>query len=134
MYSRRQALGLLAALGGAAAGGVTVSGLLRPGTLVGRPSLMEAGADDALARFTRNLDLKGVEILGRAYLNLHPDEANLEALLERILTGSQGDEDLNSYIRSLVRDDYELGRVLSLDGWRLSETEGRVLAAVALSA
>lgn len=110
---RRQVVRLLAAFGAAlAAGGA-------PGSAAAAPCLPWLGEDE----------VEGAKELGRAYLQQHPgsDAGDVWALLQPAASDA-GDL---SGLAELVRKDYEEGSVLNLAGWYISETEGRVFAAIA---
>ena len=71
--------------------------------------------------------MKGVEEIGRAYLETHPEEAD-PAVLAKLLEPERGWPALEARIRS----DYRENRVIRLKGWPLSITEARLYAWVTL--
>lgn len=119
---RRQALILLAGLGGFASLPLPVR------------ALFAADPPAPLARFYESLDAQAAAQLGRAYLKLHPDEADSRQLLGLILKGTKRSTDLGAQVSSKVRADFASGRVVNLNDWQISETEARIFAAVALTA
>lgn len=83
----------------------------------------------------------GAERFGPMYLKLRPQDSSQRALLAPILESvittdhealSRSDEALAALVRNLIQQDFDAGRTVSLDGWRLSETEGRICALVTL--
>ncbi len=72
--------------------------------------------------------------VGRAYLRCRPEERNLGVLLPLLFDGEAGPgESLASSLGSRIREDFACARVVAVQGWRLSETEARLCAAVALT-
>jgi hypothetical protein len=61
-------------------------------------------------------------VIGRAYLEIAPDDAAASRLLP-------GDHDA---LRERIVDDFASGRTVRIDGWILAVTEARLCAAVAL--
>lgn len=95
------------------------------------------GLAEVLARlFTRPASAR---IVGFAYLEARPEEADIVVLLQRILgdaaaaapTGAQF-EALPATVAARKRADFVEGRLVNVGGWLLSETEGRLCALVAL--
>jgi hypothetical protein len=117
---RRTFVGLLAA--GWATGVALANDVVRP-----------ARADATVAgRSAPEVD--GVVVLGRAYLADHPSEADAEFLLRHL-----PDLDAERKVRPQLPDlapavarDLRAGRVVSVQGWQLSQSEARAAAAVAL--
>jgi hypothetical protein len=78
----------------------------------------------------------GVVVLGHAYLQANPKEADQKYLLAH-LPGIDATRDVRSQLPALqpaVVADFTAGRVVSVEGWQLSRTEARAAAAVALGA
>ena len=82
--------------------------------------------------------------LGRAYLTAHPDELDLQRLVNGVfgpmrLSGGADAIDstpeavLIARVRRVVIDDYLAGRIVNIDGWVLSITEARLYALAALA-
>jgi hypothetical protein len=79
--------------------------------------------------------------LGRLYLEVHPQERDLDALVAGIdaattpelASGSTGVDQMLVALQRAVRGDYIRDRVVSVRGWVLSRTEARVYAALALA-
>ncbi|MGB5334331.1 MAG: hypothetical protein WBN07_01830 [Woeseiaceae bacterium] len=82
--------------------------------------------------------------LGRAYLTAHPDELDLQRLVNGVLGPmrlSGGADAIDSIpeavliarVRRVVIDDYLAGRIVNIDGWVLSITEARLYALAALA-
>lgn len=82
---------------------------------------------------------ESAELIGNAYLLVNPG-GTYSSLLEGLLPGLSdcdryhvGQNRLRLAIMSRMRIDYEIERVVNLDGWILSETEARLCALVSLS-
>ena len=108
----------------------SVAGLVLARDVVVDPSL--AGAATGRAKAPAD----GVVTLGNAYLRSHPDEADKKFLLAH-LPGIDASAPVRPQLPALalaITKDFEAGRVVSLQGWQLSRTEGRAAAAVALGA
>jgi len=69
--------------------------------------------------------------LAREYLSRHPSET-AETLEAALLNGRRGKMPLPAYVSTLVRDEFEDGRLENLDGWILTRTEARLLALASL--
>ncbi len=109
--------------------------------------LSSAGASDAVTsarrlvrrHIGRTLSLilsEGVtpHTLGRSYLSLHPEEANVERLWPA-LVGSRVPSEANElelHLAELRRRDFEDGEILIVDGWVLARTEARACALMVL--
>ena len=108
----------------------SVAGLALVHDLVVDPARAGAATGDAKA------PLDGVVVLGNAYLRSHPDEADKKFLIAH-LPGIDATAAVRPQMPALalaITRDFEAGRVVSLQGWQLSRTEGRAAAAVALGA
>jgi hypothetical protein len=78
--------------------------------------------------------------LGRLYLDAHPEENDLTALLDQIeaalgtSVSSDADDQASvlAVLNDTVQDEYIRNEVVSLQDWILSRTEARIYAAVAL--
>lgn len=75
--------------------------------------------------------------LGRLYLEANPGESDPELLMERLAGGIERPRSdaaaLARHLRARHRADFEHGRLTSLDGWLLSQTEARLCALAALA-
>jgi hypothetical protein len=115
-YSRRRFLGIA---GGAAA--VVTVGV--PRDLVWADATVPAaGARDPITR------------LGRAYLDLTPDEDSVDTLFD-LVPGLRRGQPVVEQLPGLepkVTSDFARRRTVSIDGWHLSRTEARVAALHAL--
>lgn len=119
--SRRQALLLLAGLSG-------VSLLPQSARFT-----LASARPNALARLTGGLDTEAAAQLGRMYLEQHADSADFERRLEALLQEGESSRDLQSFLSSKVREDFDDGRVVDLEDWQISETEARIFGAIALT-
>ena len=91
-----------------------------------RPELLEAlGAD-------------GVRAVGTRYRATHPDERDAPSIREAILASRPWRARLagrgTPTIPDLVRDDFERGRTVVVNGWLLSATEARQCALFSIRA
>jgi hypothetical protein len=75
-------------------------------------------------------------VLGAAYLSAHPAERDEGRLVRglrranRALSGARRPEDVRRLARAELRRDYAAGRMVAVDGWRISLTEARLCALV----
>lgn len=81
--------------------------------------------------------LEAVRAVGRAVVGEHPGEADESQLAEFLATALEWSpelsaEELDRRLGERIRDDFRQGRLLFVDGWRLSATEARMAALVAL--
>ena len=84
-------------------------------------------------------EAEAARVIGRAYLATAPAEAGVEALVTELTLprqnqgeGPAGTAGLKEWLAQRSRDDFAAGRVVSVDGWLLSESEARLYALVAL--
>ena len=73
-------------------------------------------------------------MIGRAYLSLHPEEANIDRLLTELpgVGGLQRMDDLGMRLVQLRQQDFEDGEVTIVEGWILATTEVRACALLTL--
>jgi hypothetical protein len=81
--------------------------------------------------------------IGRAYLDVYPDERRcnrLVAEIEKALKGEENcrhstedSEQTRSALQALVRKEYARSNVVAVEGWVLSRTEARVYGLAAMS-
>ena len=80
-------------------------------------------------------------IIGVAYVQQHPQEANTRILLDRIVSSPAADElqqfdgtdqSLRQLLDRMIRDDFGADRIVKLQGWVLALTEARLCALAAL--
>ncbi len=69
--------------------------------------------------------------LGNRVLHERPEWADRAALASSVLVEVAGSADPEAAFVTRVQSDYSEGRVVSVDGWVLSEVEGRLFAWVA---
>ena len=69
--------------------------------------------------------------VGQAYLRLNPEEADLSHLLE-ILGANTAQPPLRPMLLAQLRQDFEAGRMVNVQGWMLAQTEARLCAVAAL--
>ena len=73
--------------------------------------------------------------IGRRYLGHFPNEPHDEVLAEgRRLAGETDPAAARSALRARIKQDFERGDTVTLDGWILSRSECRACAALALTA
>jgi hypothetical protein len=83
-------------------------------------------------------DLSSARAVGAAYLQMMPDEADVQALLARLLedqpalSGSRSAAATRQLLRRCIRGDFARERVVAVDGWLLAETEARLCALAVL--
>jgi len=89
---------------------------------------------EAISDIVRDLEVSQV---GKAYLVVQPDESSVERLISEIeragLDERRGFDqpsthDLGLALANAVRHDFQCGRIVNVQGWRLSQTEARVCA------
>ena len=105
------------------------------------PATLQAAGADVTARLTSALsDPTSASRLGRAYLAAHPEEADSEALAQRLEQALEargapaGDRDeLIAGLNVLVQDEYVTAPLVSVDGWLLAQSEARLYALAALA-
>jgi hypothetical protein len=102
------------------------------------------GYSHSLDNGLRNIfhNKKSAKIIGRRYLAMVPEEANLKRLraliyrtsgYENFLLYYNKDNKLRDFLAAKQQDDFRNDHTVILDGWLLSETEARLCALVALS-
>ena len=91
---------------------------------------LAAGAPLAATAQTTALDLSAGRAIGEAYLAANPS-ADLAALRQDLLPGSF-DAQAAARLRARAAEDFRAARIFSFKGWRLSETEARLFAIVAM--
>ena len=128
--TRRGFLGLLASLAG-----MLVAQRLGPLEGWGRALWRESLASRLVGLFRVPASAAAV---GRAYLQLAPLEADARRLLRLICSSGPAWHTANAgRLRSLIArqqaEDFQQGRVVSVQGWTLSNTEARLCALAALS-
>jgi len=131
---RRTFIGLLAAGGAVAV--AAVHELLHPTSAGADAEPASRRAARTTAQTQANAAADGVVLLGRAYLQANPKEADRKYLLAH-LPGIDAARDVRSQLPALqpaVVADFTVGRVVSVEGWQLSYTEAIAAAAVALGA
>lgn len=119
--TRREALRCLAALGA-----IPVVGCI--------------GETDPASLVALRRDRRSAELLGRAWLAGQRPEPSAQELVARICgeSGCAGFADDGERMRRLIRarhrSDFEQGRLVSVDGWLMSQTEVALYALVAIGA
>ncbi|HEY8572611.1 hypothetical protein [Phenylobacterium sp.] len=78
------------------------------------------------------VDPEGARRIGDAYLAAHPAARDAARLRAALMPGDWSAAAL-ARLRSRVAADFRAGRVFAYRGWRLSDTEGRLFALVALT-
>ena len=76
----------------------------------------------------RVLDKGPIRAFTDSYLSRHPEEARAGTLIPRLFGGqpAQDPAAIKDALRLRVREDFEQGRTVNLDGWLLSVTEVRL--------
>ena len=114
-------------------------------TLLGdtsRASAVEPGSLRAAELVSRVLGhLESARVIGAEYLRARPGQADVSALLQDVFPIATGDahglprtaRDFRFAFHERMRSDFECGRVVSVAGWVLSETEAKLCAIATLS-
>lgn len=123
-----------AVIGGLVASGLTagVVGSLLSACTDGSASDGSAPGSDGSEASGATEAERAVVRIGRRYRTDHPDEDDRDVLLERlgVTAGAAGSLRLLSSLDAQVAEDYGSGRTVRIDGWVLSQTEGRAAALV----
>jgi hypothetical protein len=95
---------------------------------------------DLARRLVQSLhDSSSARAVGAAYLRIMPYEADVQALLARLLedqpalSGSRSAAATRGLLRRSIRADFAGERVVAVDGWLLAETEARLCALAVLA-
>lgn len=88
----------------------------------------------------RLCDAPTLQKIGETYRTKVPAEASKGALTERLLEDSSGNPlsdktdntAIHTFLNEKIRQDFEAGRIVTLLGWMLSETEARQCALFSL--
>lgn len=91
-----------------------------------------AGSTTLCRQWTEGLDINAASALGREYLQRHPLDPALKAVLALLRTPTNAVEAPVRRLREMIRDDYVAGRTVNLSGWFVSRTEGCILARIAM--
>lgn len=79
-------------------------------------------------------DAETIIEIGKIYLKQHPgetDESRLTKLLSESISLEKGA--IVAFINQKIKEDYKTGRIVTIDGWILSVTEGRQCALYSLT-
>jgi hypothetical protein len=92
--------------------------------------------DEVLAKPTLLLaiwDHQAIAKIGKLYLEQYPGENTEQKLVELLSKPMLKDEnDFTQALTSRIKEDYITGKIVTLDGWVLSVTEGRQCALFSL--
>lgn len=90
----------------------------------------------------RLCDARTIQRMGEAYRNQVPSESEKEALSDRLLVSSSGNtltekektdnSAIHAFLNKKILLDFEAGRIVTLRGWMLSQTEARQCAMFSL--
>jgi hypothetical protein len=103
------------------------------------PSGQAAATVDPAAFSDLFADARSAAAIGLAYLLAQPEPRPTVAALHNAVIGALQDDRgtprcrLEARFRARVRQDFEVGRVVSVDGWTLSRLEAEICAIVSLS-
>lgn len=112
--------------------GVSVLGAMAVGPRA--LDLIAAGltnAEDAADLRALIRDRPAAAHLGHRYLAIAPDERNAPRLV-RMLVSARSPRSVREQVAVRMRADYVAGRVVTLDRWVVSRSEGRLFALVAI--
>lgn len=96
--------------------------------LAATPALARAATPDVFA----GLDPAAVQRIGKAWREQHPNVTR-EVLAKRLFPTGRGSEALPR-LRAQAAADFRKGSVFAYRGWRLSDTEGALLALLSFDA
>jgi hypothetical protein len=119
---------------------VTIGGGLGCGIAIGKPGAEWGGASVVVEVSKLLTDAPASQSVGRAYLDLVPDERDPDLLVDLIfpsLRDAESPPAADALLRRVVQDvrrDFEEDRLVRIDGWFLSRTEARLSALVAATA
>lgn len=128
--TRRKALCLLMAAGG----GALLEREIKVAELLAGPPRRRPVQEGLLARFVAELDAGAARQLVSEYLEQNPDEGDPDRLVALVLEDAPPGQPLSVWVRRSVQADFTEGRTAKLAAWTVSQTEARLLAAVALTA
>jgi hypothetical protein len=80
------------------------------------------------APFMDGIDWNAARELGHEYLRAHAQDAELHSVASMISDRRSDWQPVMEELRTMMRADYEAGRLVNLSGWFLSRTEARLLA------
>jgi hypothetical protein len=80
------------------------------------------------AAFMDGIDVNAARELGQEYLRSHAQDAELKTVASMISQTRSDWRPVMDELRTMMRADYEAGRLVNLSGWFLSKTEARLLA------
>ena len=118
-----------------AAMGVAAAALPTAASSKAGPPTFHALASPRLLELLGSSD--AVRGIGLAYRERYPSERSVDALARRILPGSlfsshRSRTEIRRRLDEQIRDDFDRGRTVRLNGWMLSRTEGREAALYSL--
>jgi len=95
-----------------------------------RPAFVTAGTNLSAAVDRLISHPNSAAIIGEAYLTQFHHERSVDILLSKIRESLQSDSQHieKDALLDLIRLDFELGNIVNLHGWLLSETEARLCA------
>ena len=91
------------------------------------PRHLRPRQDDLMVWLREHVDAPAVASLAAAYRQKYPGETP-EQLRAQVLSGKKGGENLAVLLTRKVREDFAEERMVTLEGWVLSRTEGRLIA------
>lgn len=109
---------------------VILSGCWGMAWLAGLPTVDSSASFQSLTRQSLKQWLRalpGASQVGLAYLQTHPGDADHDRLLASVAGESP------ATLVKRQRDDFNLGRTVTIRGWVLSQTEARLCALAALA-
>lgn len=118
--TRRQIIALSMSLLGLASSGRSLAALL------------DVYSDEWLDLLAKGLDRVAVGQLAAEFLRQNPEEdATRDSMMAVVLRGYDDREEIGEFLHDSVCDDFSNNRIVTLFGWRLSTTEGRILTLLA---
>lgn len=78
-------------------------------------------------------DMKQVKLIGKVYLSNNPSYKDQQSLVASLLTGAPSDTTaIPEFLVRKIRQDYETGNTVMVNGWLLSETEAQKYALISM--
>lgn len=79
-------------------------------------------------------NLKHFQVIGERYIELYPDETQLKYLIARfndlvvIAEDEQQGIDWEQWLQAKIKEDFQLGQTVQIDGWIFTKTEAQLCA------
>lgn len=78
-------------------------------------------------------DVKQIKLIGKAYLSKNPSYSDQRSLVTSLLTNAPFDSSaIPEFLVRKIKEDYETGNTVMVNGWLLSETEAQKYALISM--